>query len=133
MKKRGFSLIYVVILTVPVTMLAINLLDLTLTDMKASLNTVNLQQAYYFSETGIENAANKIINLNYPNEFNETYYILFNEDTLTYSNSSSLSPTFVKVKITYKRRNGISKYTITSIGSCNGSQYTLTKTITSEQ
>jgi hypothetical protein len=101
MKKDGFALIYVMIIVVPVTLLSMQILDLTSTDFKVSNNIVNSQQAYYLAESGIDHATYKLKAMQYPEGYKEIYYIYFNNTQIVISSNKPVSKDYTYVKISY--------------------------------
>ena len=119
MRKRGSSLIYVLIILVPVMILALSLADLTTVDFKVSNHVINSQQAFYNAESGIEYAL-KYLELNdYPKETKDAERIYF-DDSISGNN-------YADVKINYKREKDKDIFTINSTGHYMGYQKNLQK------
>lgn len=59
-RARGFALIYVIIILIPVMTLALVLLELSNTDFKTSSNIIASQQALYNAEAGIGHGIKKL-------------------------------------------------------------------------
>lgn len=101
MKKDGFALIYVMIIAIPISILSIQLLDLTLTDFKVNNNIMKSQQAYYLAESGIEHAEYKLKALKYPLVYKGTYYLYFDDTKIMLSSNKPEINSYVCVKISY--------------------------------
>lgn len=89
MKKKGSALIYAILISVPVMIIAVALLSYTSGDMRISTYTIKSKQAFYNAESGIEYARAKFEK---NHEFNpDTPYYLDYNKTNTNGNDIYLS------------------------------------------
>lgn len=113
--KKGFVLIYVLILVVPVIIIGGALLDFTLMDFKTSINTMNKQQTYYNAETGLLDALKRYQKLTYDIHKLSIYYMDLSSIQMLLKSSSPQNDNYVKVKVSYVW-DGIRTYSIESTG-----------------
>jgi Tfp pilus assembly protein PilX len=125
-RKKGFVLIYVLILITMVMMICGALLDSTLMDYKTSINLVDKQQTYYNAETGLLDALNRYKVLIYDIHKQAIYYMDLSSVQMFINQSLPQKDNYVKVKVTYvwdSKRT----YNIESTGYYKGCEYKIVK------
>lgn len=98
-KKRGYALICVLIVMLPLLFTVAALLELALTDFKISSNVMGYQQSLYNREAGIECGVKKLQLHNYDKNFtgyNLNKYIFFDSE-MEISKSGSYSETNIEL------------------------------------
>ena len=125
-KKKGFVLIYVLILIVPVMIIGGALMDFTLMDFKTSINIVNKQQTYYNAESGLLDALKRYTELTYDIHKLSIYYMDLSSIQMLLKFNLPQKDNYVKVKIAYIL-DGIRTYRIESTGYYKGCEYKIIK------
>lgn len=128
MKRKGFAIIYVLIIIIPVAFMALSLLDINTVNYKMISNVVNAQQSYYLAEAGIEHGANRLKQLGYPTNYRETYYVYFDDLILNYALNYT-GTSYAVVYLSCIQSLGKTSYSIDSTGYFGGCMRNIRKDI----
>lgn len=121
--SKGFAIIYVIIIMIPVLLAAVSVLDLVSTDFMAGNAVEKGNQAKYNAEAGMEYGIRMLENGRYTTDFDyDTAYLFFDE---AHSKDNSIS----YASITIKQSLIGEKYIINSEGFYRGVKNKIEKTI----
>jgi flagellar basal body-associated protein FliL len=126
MKRKGFALIYVLIIIIPLSFMGMSFLDINLTNFKMNANIINAQQSYYYAEAGLEHGICRAKELGFQSNYKLTYYIYFDDLSLNASSKYS-GDRYVQIKISFGYINGKKICTIDSTGFFQGSMQNIKK------
>jgi hypothetical protein len=120
MRRKGFILIYVFILAIPILLVCGTLLNIVLLDYKTNLNISKKQQAYNNAEAGRLDALNRLSIIDFSRNRYFTYYLRFEEGRTIYDTTTVESKDYVKVTIQANLSVIPKEYVINIIGDHTG-------------
>jgi hypothetical protein len=120
MKRKGFILLYVLILAIPIMLVCSALLNIVLLDYKTNINISKKQQAYNNAEAGRLDAFTRLSTIDFRKDRNFTYYLRFGEGCAIYASTESESNDYVKVSIEANLAVIPKQYVIKTIGNHTG-------------
>ena len=129
MKNKGYALLYVIILVIPIMMISLDVVEMITMDYKTNSNVVDKAQTYYNSECGIVDASKKYKSLNYGSYRECTYYFSISDEDILFNVSKPRCMDYTKVKVSYNIWGSIKTYTIEATGYYNNCTNTITKNI----
>jgi hypothetical protein len=101
---------------IPVIMISMELMDLTLMDLKTNLNVSLKQQSYYNAECGMLDGLKRYDCLSYDGFRISIYYINFSDYGVKFTLTNPKNSDYAKVKLSYVAQNNERVYTIESTG-----------------
>lgn len=119
-KKKGFVLIFVLLILLPVLFFCGVIIEIALMDFKSNVNITGKQQAYNNAEAGLLDAASRLDTMDFSKNITQTYYLSFSTGSVICEALPSNHNDNVKVSIrAYLYLNPI-EYSITATGNYKG-------------
>lgn len=127
--RKGFVMVYILILMIPVMLISLALLELVSTDYMSNINIEAKAQTFYNAETGIEDGVNSYKYIAYDGFRMSKYYLDLQNDKMQYTLSPPNDNDYVKVEVSYNNIKKNRVYSIKATGIYKGCIKDIEKTI----
>lgn len=130
MTKKGYGIIYIIVLSLPLIFILYKVIDLVIVYYKINTNIVYKQQALYNSEAGIEFGIKKIKDYEMLNPCSKTYYMIINDDLTEFYDKKIEFENGAVIDIKFSILDKNIQYTIDSLGKYKNFEYRIKRILT---